>query len=588
MADKTFDDWQSAKTVAERLVIVTAALERLEAKISADFAFLTELGYGAPVFSCKNVGAEGIAAGGEGYSENAPHLECVYIRRGRSVTVAGDFNWGFIHAQVTLSELAEDGSVRDYFTYEAYRRHAKRRDPGIEYFEKKRPESLTDFYLSAVKEDLLTVLREVALGNEWLSLETKDFKIMVGPPETKEDALAKAARQELEKLRAQSPVALMLEAPGGPPRQRRWRCHPSKGGEFLYAVAHKDTGLELWDPAKSRRTPLDPLENFVQGRISLYWHAPYLCAVADYGLTGIVIDIQTGRKLPLSREYYYSEHCCFPIAFLEHEGETLLVHGTAWNRLDFTRLRDFTLLTEREETKENGIDYFLSSLFVSPKQRQFAANGWVWQPSDNIRVYEVTDFFRLYDQASCVLAYFDNGTGYNWDRPACFCGEGLLAVAHNPAEGENVASPSVIELYDTTQIREEPYSYSYGDMVNEGTYKYYQKCKTIPFDGVNKSRAEDQDPTFTPVCNEVSGELYFDHELRLFITVGKQKGLYIADMEGRVLAQNLAYADYQYCPGLRYFYLFKGENRYSHQVVSLEEILVESVGRCWRPRRTFV
>jgi hypothetical protein len=158
---------------------------------------------------------------------------------------------------------------------------------------------LTDFYFRAVKEDFLSALKEVLLGNEWLKLEVKDLTIMVGPSKTGEEAEAEEARKALEALRAQPPAVAMVSA-----------------DPLVFAVAHKDTGLQLWNPATGEGSPLDPLENFKRGKIELHCHGKYVCAVENYGLAGIVIDTETGRKLPLSREDYHSENCCFPIAFI--------------------------------------------------------------------------------------------------------------------------------------------------------------------------------------------------------------------------------------------------------------------------------
>jgi hypothetical protein len=584
--DGYYDEWEKAKTTEERLAIITVELGKLEEKISVDFAFLKDLGYGTPEFVRRNDDRDGADCELGDY-DNAPHIEGIYKNgKSRQVSVSGQLAYGLQSVQAKITMLAEDGSGKDHFTYEAYRRHAKRRDPGIEYYElhRNKVETLTDFYFRAVKEDFLSSLKEVVLGNEWLDIEPKDFTIMVGPPLEGEAAEAEEARKALEKLRAQPPVAVMVSAK-----------------PLIFAVAHKDTGLKLWNPASGEHT-LDPLENFNRGKIGLYCYGKYICAVENYGLAGIVIDTENGRKLSLSREDYHSENCQFPIAFIENKGEILLVHGTKWNRIDFTRLRDFTLLTPREETdtKENGIDsqaalaadtinsmqnkpegidYFLSSLFVSPEHKQFASNGWVWQPMDRIQVYDVEEFFSQYDKASCVLDVFENQTGYNWDRPACFMAEGILAVAHNPNEGGNIKTPSVIELYDTTKKTEKPYRYEYegvnGKTVSEGVYVFYNRIKTIPFDGVDKTREEDQDPSFTPVCNEVYGDLYYDKKLDVFIGIGEQQGLYISDSEGKVLLTDLKYADYQYSPAFRMFYRFSTAGGYKADLVSLDTILVD-------------
>jgi hypothetical protein len=192
-------------------------------------------------------------------------------------------------------------------------------------------------------------------------------------------------------------------------------------------------------------------------------------------------------------------------------------------------------------------------------------------------------------------------------------------VAHNPDEGENAKTPSVIELYDTTKKQEEPYRCedNSGKTVAEGVYVYflsgriprslprnfvrkaigyetrntinffeekypvacrgvfyYKRIKTIPFDGVDKTREEDQDPSFTPICNEVYGNLYYDGKLDVFIGMGKQKGLYISDSDGKVILTDAQYADHRYSPEFHMFYRFSAaDGGYKADVMDLDTIL---------------
>jgi hypothetical protein len=196
---------------------------------------------------------------------------------------------------------------------------------------------------------------------------------------------------------------------------------------------------------------------------------------------------------------------------------------------------------------------------------------------DRIRVYDTEKFFSEYDNAAQVIEFFEDQTGYNWDRPCCFMAEGILAVAHNPDEGEkeNSRNSSVIELYDTVNVIDEPYRYvtDAGETEAEGVWHYHKKIKTIPFDGLDLSWEEDQDPSFTPICNEVSGSLYYDSRTQVFIGMGKQKGLYIAGSEGNLLLEDAQYKDWRYSPAFRVFYRFKTEGGYTVTVRSLEEVL---------------
>jgi hypothetical protein len=199
----------------------------------------------------------------------------------------------------------------------------------------------------------------------------------------------------------------------------------------------------------------------------------------------------------------------------------------------------------------------------------------VWNPIDSIFVFDTEKFFTEYEKAGHYIEALENGTGYNWDRPCCWMDEGILAVGHNPDEGEKGNRPSVIALFDTANITDEPYKFvdQEGNVIDEGVRHYFRRIKTIPFDGFDISREEDQDPSFTPVYNEVRGSLYFDAAARVFITVGNQMGLFIADEEGKVLAEDPAYRGYAYSPEFRVFYKFEAEPEYRVTSRGLDEIL---------------
>jgi hypothetical protein len=71
----------------------------------------------------------------------------------------------------------------------------------------------------------------------------------------------------------------------------------------------------------------------------------------------------------------------------------------------------------------------------------------------------------------------------------------------------------------------------------------------------------------------VYGNLYYDDVRKIFITIGKQKGLYIADTEGKILVQNIDYAAYQYSREFRLFYsLSTADGGYKADVISLDSL----------------
>jgi hypothetical protein len=397
-----------------------------------------------------------------------------------------------------------------------------------------------------VKDDFFGPLKTAVLGDDWLEISPESES---GTVPGEEDA---------------PPAVAMFSA--NPP---------------VFAVARKGVGLELWSAGKTTemRRSLDGLSNITRWKnLTIYCRAPYICVAENYGLNALLLDTETGRSLPLSREDYQSEHCRYPIAFAELDGKAILIHGTTWNRIDFTRLEDFAPLTPRELDEENGIDYFLSSLALSPEGSQFASNGWVWQPIDGIYVFDKKRFLTEYEKAGNGIDSFEGGqTGYNWDRPCCWMAEGILAVGHNPDEGEKGNRPSVIELYDTSEVTDEPYKWfdQNNEVVSEGVSHFYKRIKTIPFNGFDISREEDQDPSFIPVYNEVRGRLYYDSQFRVFITVGEQKGLYITDEEGKTLVEEGAYKGWRYAPEFQMFFKFDTSPELAFSCRGLKDALGE-------------
>jgi hypothetical protein len=165
-----------------------------------------------------------------------------------------------------------------------------------------------------------------------------------------------------------------------------------------------------------------------------------LAAVANrYGDKGIVMDLVTGKPImSLLRDKYHEDVSSFPLAFVDMDNRLLLIHGTAWNRLDVSDARTGTLLTERgptsykkDETRpKHYLDYFHSSLLVSPNQQFVADNGWVWQPYGVVATWNIPhwlheDVWESDDGKSqkwlCWRAYY-------WDGPLCWLDDHRLAV----------------------------------------------------------------------------------------------------------------------------------------------------------------
>jgi hypothetical protein len=272
----------------------------------------------------------------------------------------------------------------------------------------------------------------------------------------------------------------------------------------------------------------------------------YVCITQRFGQHGVVLNFQDKKfKKSLIRGNYYVEHCTFPIAFYSSADSTFLIHGTDWNRLDITNLERDELLTKRTveyKTDSNYFDYFHSSLCVSPNEKYFASNGWVWGPYDVITVYSIDEFLSRYELAHTSIN-LDPVDGYNWDRPMCWLDAVTIGVAYNKKEdGEHPGDfPSEIVLVDIP--------------TNEITDR-------IEFDGFKLS--EDGAP---------EGELFFDQASDIFISPSGVQGALISDRQGNKQSVLQEVLGYKYSAKHRFFYKYEESTQ---SIVCIEHLLGEA------------
>ncbi len=150
--------------------------------------------------------------------------------------------------------------------------------------------------------------------------------------------------------------------------------------ENLEIIAvYKSGNIFLVDFDKKVATPMGKLPFDPNGlKLKTCCFEDYFSIVQRNGLHGVVLELLNPNfQKVLSRVDYHSDHCIYPIAFFKKDSQTLLIHGTEWNRLDITCLETDELLTDRlveYETDSNYFDYFHSSLRISPDSKSFTSN----------------------------------------------------------------------------------------------------------------------------------------------------------------------------------------------------------------------
>jgi hypothetical protein len=185
-----------------------------------------------------------------------------------------------------------------------------------------------------------------------------------------------------------------------------------------------------------------------------------------WGRFGTVIDTPRRKGVKaLDRGDYHPEQTQFPVAWVERAGGPLLVHGTAWNRLDVTDVQAGRLLSDRQPTSyregepppEHYLDYFHGGLVVSPDSYRIAEDGWVWHPVGVTRTWNVLDWIErnVWESEDGPSQRSLTQRDYFWDAPMCWLSETELAV-WGIGDDDDWMTPGV-RIFDTEsgrQVRE--------------------------------------------------------------------------------------------------------------------------------------
>jgi hypothetical protein len=166
----------------------------------------------------------------------------------------------------------------------------------------------------------------------------------------------------------------------------------------------------------------------------------FAAVVNDYGQHGQVVDLRTGSvTLTLHGGSYHPETVPFSLAFARHQGRTVVIHRTDWNRLDASDAASGELLTRREPTSyrhgeprpAHYLDYFHGALRLSPGGRWIADDGWVWHPVGMPTVWDAQSWLNgnVWESEDGPSQHLLCQRGYYWDTPMCWTGENLLAVS---------------------------------------------------------------------------------------------------------------------------------------------------------------
>jgi len=177
--------------------------------------------------------------------------------------------------------------------------------------------------------------------------------------------------------------------------------------------------------------------------IKLSKHGNFCAIVNIRGQYGAIIDILSGKVLmQLDRGNYHNEASDFPIEFIKRKEKDLIIHSTAWNRLDISDPLTGETITKREllgnpkvvdgkfVTPDHYLDYFHASLKVSDNYEWIVDNGWFWHPVGIVvkwsvekwleeNVWESEDGFTRKELLYRI---------YYWDGAVCWIDDKRVAI----------------------------------------------------------------------------------------------------------------------------------------------------------------
>ncbi|MEV0271438.1 hypothetical protein AB0H43_21890 [Hamadaea sp. NPDC050747] len=166
----------------------------------------------------------------------------------------------------------------------------------------------------------------------------------------------------------------------------------------------------------------------------------YAAVVNDFGRYGQVLDLVTGSvTLALDGGGYHADTVPFSVAFVEHGGQTMVIHRTEWNRLDVSDAATGRMTTPRQPTAygkgeprpEHYLDYFHGRLYVSPGGHRIADDGWVWSPVGIPTVWDLSAWLddNVWESEDGPSRHRLCQRAYHWNQPMCWLDDERVVVS---------------------------------------------------------------------------------------------------------------------------------------------------------------
>jgi hypothetical protein len=190
----------------------------------------------------------------------------------------------------------------------------------------------------------------------------------------------------------------------------------------------------------------------------------FAAVVNDYGKYGQVIDLRSGKvTMELNSQSYHCETVPFSFAFAGQH-QIVVIHRTAWNRLDISDPATGKLLSERgpisyrsgEPRPEHYRDYFHGALHVSPGSTQILDDGWVWAPVGMPTIWSLERWGskNVWESEDGPTRHTLTQRSYYWTGPACWVDEHRVVIGKIGDDDTNMIDGA--RIFDITLLDRVP------------------------------------------------------------------------------------------------------------------------------------
>src|SRR5262245_10122550 len=180
----------------------------------------------------------------------------------------------------------------------------------------------------------------------------------------------------------------------------------------------------------------------VAARLAVAMTGSFVAVADDHGRYGVVVDTASGAiTMRLDAGGDHEESAPFSVAFARLGEREVLVHRTAWNRLEVSDPATGERLVPGEPSPDHHRDYGHGRLYVSPGGGRLLDDGWVVHPYG----LPVTWSLAEGGPSWCML---DRRESY-WDHGMCWIDDQRVAI-----EGIGLADDHMVagaRVFDVTR-----------------------------------------------------------------------------------------------------------------------------------------